>query len=160
LRFSTAAECEQYFDVSAAIAAAAICDASVTKVVGAGTEIQFRFNGILQEEKPLRDWIQEILMTALGYYTFAFGRLMVGIRSNSSVTEAFSVGNILFASLKLKPIRPTFNHLTANFADEEFEFIRNTVTLYDIDQAQLIGGATAPVFLKSEMNLVGCPSKS
>jgi hypothetical protein len=160
LRFSTVAECEQYFDVSAAIAAAAICDASVTKVIGAGTETQFRFNGILQEEKPLRDWIQEILMTALGYYTFAFGRLKVGIRSNSSVTEAFSVGNILFASLKLKPIRPTFNHLTANFADEEFEFIRNTVTLYDIDQAQLIGGATAPVFLKSEMNLVGCPSKS
>jgi hypothetical protein len=160
LRFSTVAECEQYFDVSAAIAAAALCDASVAKVVGTGSETQFRFNGILQEEKPLRDWIQEILMTALGYYTFAFGRLKVGIRNNSSVVEAFTNGNILFNSLELKPIRPTFNHLTANFADEEFEFLRNTVTLYDIDQAQLIGGATAPVFLKSEMNLVGCPSKS
>jgi hypothetical protein len=159
LNYSSASVCEEYFDVNAAIAAAAICDATVTKTVGSGTETQFRFIGTLKEEKPLRDWIQEILMTALGYYTFAFGRLKAGIRLNSSVVEAFTVGNILFNSLRLKPIRPSFNHITANFADEEFAFIGNSVTAYDIDNAQLIGGAV-PLFLKSQMNLAGCPSKS
>ena len=159
LNYSSASVCEEYFDVTAAIAAAALCDASVAKTVGTGSETQFRFIGVLKDEKPLRDWIQEILMTALGYYTFSFGRLKVGIRLNSSVTEAFTAGNILFNSLRLKPVRPSFNHITENFADEEFAFIANSVTAYDIDNAQLIGGAV-PLFLKSQMNLAGCPSKS
>ena len=82
-------------------------------------EPQFKFRGVLQEEKPLRDWIQEVLMNCLGYYTFAFGKLKLGVRVNSSVVEAFTAGNILFQSLGLAPSRPSFNHLTANFADEE-----------------------------------------
>ena len=48
---------EAYFDVQAAIDAAAICNDSVTKMVGAGTETQFAFRGTLEEEKPLRDWL-------------------------------------------------------------------------------------------------------
>ncbi len=160
LRFADAAIAEQYFDVDAAIAAASICDQQVTKLVGAGTETQFKFRGVLQEEKPLRDWIQEILMNCLGYYSFAFGKLKVGIRVNSSVVEPFTVGNILFQSLQLAPLRPAFNHLTANFADEEFEFVNNSITLYDIDHAKLIGGAVSPLFLKSNVNLSGTASKS
>ncbi len=60
----------------------------VGKLVGGGNETQFKFRGVLQEEKPLRDWIQEILMNCLGYYTFAFGKLKFGARVNSSVAEA------------------------------------------------------------------------
>ncbi len=160
LRFANAATAEQYFDVNAAIAAAAVCDQQVSKLVGAGVETQFQFRGVLQEEKPLRDWIQEVLMNCLGYYTFAFGKLKVGVRVNSSVVEAFTVGNILLNSLQLAPLRPSFNHLTANFADEEFEFVNNSITLYDIDHARLIGGATSPLFLKSNLNLSGTASKS
>ena len=73
-----------YFDVQAAIDAAAICNDCVTKMVGAGSETQFEFRGTLQEEKPLRDWLQEVLMNCLGYYTFSFGKLKIGIRENSS----------------------------------------------------------------------------
>src|SRR5579885_1407225 len=53
---------ETFFDVEAAIAAASICDQQVTKLVGTGTETQFKFRGVIQEEKPLRDWLQEVLM--------------------------------------------------------------------------------------------------
>lgn len=123
-------------------------------------ETQFKFRGVLQEEKPLRDWIQEVLMNCLGFYTFAFGKLKIGIRENSSAIEAFTVGNILFQSLQLAPIKPAFNHLTANFADEEFLFANNSVQVYDIDYAALIGGAASPLFLKSNMNLSGTSSKS
>ncbi len=160
LRFADAATAEQYFDVNAAIAAAAVCDQQVSKLVGAGVETQFQFRGILQEEKPLRDWIQEVLMNCLGCYTFAFGKLKIGVRVNSSVVEAFTVGNILLNSLQLAPLRPSFNHLTANFADEEFQFVNNSITLYDIDHAKLIGGPTSPLFLKSNVNLSGTASKS
>lgn len=160
LRFASAAVCEEYFDVQAAIAAAWICNQSVTKMIGSGTETQFKFRGILQEEKPLRDWMQEILMNCLGYYTFAFGKLKVGIRSNSSTIEPFTEGNILFQSLQLGTTRPQFNHLTANFADGEFEFATNSLTVYDIDHAKFVGGATAPLYLKSQMNLSGTASKS
>jgi hypothetical protein len=159
LRFADAVTAEQFFDVEAAIAAAAICDEQVSKLVGTGTETQFKFRGVLQEEKPLRDWLQEVLMNCLGYYTFANGKLKLGVRVNSSAVEAFTEGNILFRSLQLAPLRPSFNHLTANFADEDFEFVANAISLYDIDHAALIGGA-APLFLKATVNLSGTASKS
>jgi hypothetical protein len=151
---------EMLFDVDAAIAAAAICDEQVTKLVGSGTETQFKFRGVLQEEKPLRDWLQEVLMNCLGYYTFANGKLKLGVRVNSSAIEAFTEGNILFRSLQLAPLKPSFNHLTANFADEDFEFVANSISLYDIDHATLISGGAGPLFLKSTVNLAGTASKS
>jgi hypothetical protein len=155
---------ETLFDVEAAIAAAEICNEQVTKLVGAGTETQFKFRGVLQEEKPLRDWLQEVLMNCLGYYTFANGKLKLGVRVNSSAVEAFTEGNILFRSLQLAPLKPSFNHLTANFADEDFEFVANSIPLYDIDHATLInggiGGGAGPLFLKSTVNLSGTASKS
>jgi len=151
---------ETLFDVDASVAAAAICDEQVSKLVGTGTETQFRFRGVLQEEKPLRDWLQDVLMNCLGYYTFANGKLKLGVRVNSSAVEAFTEGNTLFRSLQLAPLKPSFNHLTANFADEDFEFVVNSISLYDIDHASLLGGAGGPLYLKSTVNLSGTASKS
>ncbi|MFZ5558387.1 MAG: hypothetical protein ACOZDY_16985 [Pseudomonadota bacterium] len=151
---------ETLFDVDAAIAAAAVCDEQVSKLVGTGMETQFKFRGVLQEEKPLRDWLQEVMMNCLGYYTFSNGKLKLGVRVNSSAVEAFTEGNILFRSLQLAPLKPAFNHLTANFADEDFEFVANSISLYDIDHATLIGGGAGPLFLKSTVNLSGTASKS
>jgi hypothetical protein len=151
---------ETLFDVQATIDAASICNDHVTKLVGSGSETQFKFRGVLQEEKPLRDWLQEVLMNCLGYYTFAFGKLKLGVRENSSAVEAFTQGNILFNSLQLAPLKPSFNHLTANFADEDYQFVNNSVSLYDIDHATLIGGGAGPLFLKSSVNLSGTASKS
>ncbi len=182
-----AAIAEQTFDVTSAIAAAAICDTLVEPLVGrtqniwheeeedpethdiipgywedvaVTEETQFEFCGIIQEEKPLRDWIQEVLMNCLGNFTSSFGKLEFIIRSNSSVSEAFTEGNILFGSLQLAPIKPIFNHLTANFAEREFNYSGNSLQVYDIDHATLLGGATAPLFLKSQVNLSGVSTKS
>jgi hypothetical protein len=160
LRFASAATAEGYFDVDAAIVAAGICEESVVRLIGTGDEKQFVFNGALQEQKPLRDWIQEVLNNCLGYFTFSFGKLKLGIRENSSAVEAFTVGNIIFQSLQLSPLKPAFNHLTANFGDLEYNFAANSVTVYDIDHAKLIGGATAPLFLKSSISLSGTCTKS
>jgi hypothetical protein len=151
---------ETFFDVQAAIDAAAICNQQVTTLVGAGSETQFKFRGVLQEEKPLRDWLQEVLMNCLGYYTFSFGKLKIGVRVNSSTVEAFSIGNIVFNSLQLAPLKPSFDHLTANFADQDYKFVNNSVTVYDIDRATLLGGAAGPLFLKSNVNLSGTCTKS
>jgi hypothetical protein len=160
LRNASAAVAEQYFDVTAAIAAAAICNLSVTKIVGTGSETQFTFQGIVQDEKPARDWITDVLMSCLGYYTRSFGKLKIGIRTNSSAVEAFTVGNILFGSLRLTPKRPSFNYLTGYFADQEFKFINNSVAAYDDDHAKLIGGSSTPQFLKAQINLSGVSTKS
>ncbi len=179
---------ETYFDVQAAVDAAAICNKTVTRLVNgtsyvwvsdynpddpnsdpsAGhyearavtTETQFTFRGVLQEEKPLRDWLQEVLMNCLGYYTFSFGKLKIGIRENSSVVEAFTEGNTVFRSLQLAAVRPSFNHLTANFADQDFGFVANSVAVYDIDHASQIGGGAGPMCLKSNVNLSGTSGKS
>ena len=52
---------ETYFDVTAAVAAAAIADATVYQIIGAGSETQFRFKGVITDRKPTRDWVQAIL---------------------------------------------------------------------------------------------------
>jgi hypothetical protein len=182
MRNADIALAEQQFDVAAAIAAAAICDQNVTPMVkrtcqvwvpdeedpGHGeyqeqqltSETQFKFRGALQEEKPLRDWIQEILMNCLGYYTFPFGKLKLGIRANASVVEAFTIGNILFNSFALRNVKPSFNHLTAIFGSEEMNYSQDSLALYDADHALLIGGPTSPVYLKSQLNLCGTANRS
>lgn len=153
-------QAETLFDVQAAIDSAEICNESVTALVGSGSEPQFKFRGVLQEEKPLRDWLQEVLLNCLGYYTFSFGKLKIGVRENSSTVEAFTLGNIVFNSLQLAPLKPSFNHLTANFADQDYNFVNNSITVYDIDYATQVGGGSGPLFLKSNVNLSGTFSKS
>lgn len=63
---------------------AEIADLIVNRIVGSGTEKQFRFQGRLAQQKPFRDWLTEILACGLGYYTFEFGKLKLGIRENAS----------------------------------------------------------------------------
>lgn len=160
LRNASASVQANYFDVGAAISCAAIASDVVDRLIGTGTETQFKFRGVIGEKKPLRDWIQEILANALGYYVFSFGKLKLGIRANASAVSAFTVGNIILDSLEIRPLRASFNHLTVHFADEEFDFAGNSVTVQDADHANLISGAAGPLYLKSEMNLSGCSSKS
>lgn len=161
LRYANAATCEAYFDVTAAIAAANICDATVDKIAGlSGTETQYKYRGILQEERPLRDQIDDALLNCLGYYTFATGKLKIGVRSNSSVVEAFTTGNVLADSVRATPVRPSFNEIQAVFADENYEYAANSVVVYDVDHQKLVGGATSPLKLKTQVNLSGTSSAS
>lgn len=158
----TPAEMEAFFDVNQAIAAAAICDLQVDKLVGTGQEKQFPFRGILKERKPVKDWLQEILNCGLGFYTFVNGKLWIGIRENSSVLagNAFTRATILYQSLQATPIQPQFNWLTIQFGDEEFGYELNNVTLYDIDAAGFLGTPESPTYTPMTMSLVGCSNKS
>jgi len=169
MQFASAATAEQYFDVAAAVAAAAIADDTVDKLVGSGTETQFKFRGYIAEQKPLRSWLQEILTPSLGYYSFAFGKLRLGIRSNSSVAEAFTEGNIVWNSLDLNLPQPAFNHLTVSYSNEEKGetqpgaqdgFQEDAATFYGEDNALLISGGLEPIYHHNEMHLLGCYRKS
>lgn len=145
---------EALFAVPEAIAAAAVCDATVTKIIGTGSETQFRFVGMLAEEKPLRDWIQEILQCCLGYWSNAFGKLKIGLRINSSTVSAFTAGNVVYNSLSLASRRPQFNDLTVGFADEDYAYQQNTVNIYDATHQGLFGQ------LKANVNVAGLGNKS
>jgi hypothetical protein len=157
--FADVATQEFYFDVQAAIDAAAICDLKVPAILGSlGDETQFSFAGIFQEEKPLRDWISEVLNNCLGYSVFSFGKLRIGIRENSSVVAAgpFTEGNIIFQSLSLDPVRPAFNYLTGQYADKAFGFVANSVSIGDDDNALALGGNSgAPLRLRATLSLSG-----
>jgi hypothetical protein len=155
---ATAEQQEALFDVNAAVAAAAIADTSVAKIIGSGSETQFAFRGTISETKPLRDWLTDILSCGLGYYTWAFGKLKLGVRINSSVVEAFTAGNILMNSLRLSPIKPGFEKLVVHYADEEYQFAANTVEYCDFDHAAKNGRSAAPI--TAEMNLPGVSTKS
>lgn len=139
---------------------AEIADLQVVPIVGDPTvlETQFEFQGTLAIQKPFRDWLTEILGTSLGYYTWEFGKLKLGIRENASAVEAFTLGNILFQSLTLQPIEATFEHLITSFADVDYQFQANTADFQDKDHAAYYGRAGSP--LTSTMHSVGIPKLS
>lgn len=154
----TGATQELAFDSAAAIAAAAIADLTVTKIIGTGTETQFRFKGVIDGRKPARDWLQAILNSGLGYYTWSFGKLKLGCRINASAAVAFTSGNMLFNSLRLTPVTPKFEKLTVSFNDQEYTFQSNTVDYTDQDHAARNRRAQNP--LGAEFPLSGCSTKS
>ena len=150
---------ESYFDVPAAVQAAAVCDRMVDKIVLDGspdlTEKQYLFRGVLKDEKPLRNWLTEVLNTCLGYYLFSGGKFKVGLRSASGTRSAFTVGNIVADSLQMSPVKPAFNDLTVEFGNGNLGFIADAVPFTEQSHAALIGQN-----LKSTINLVGISTRS
>jgi hypothetical protein len=159
-RFASVAECEQIVDIQAAIEAAAICDQWVDTLIGTGQEQQFKFIGIIGDAKPLRQWLDEILNTCLGYYTFRFNKLRIGIRSSATSLEGYGPGNIIVGSMVFAPKQPEFNDLTIRFGDPDYQLLQNIVNVDDKTHKQHIGGSTTPVSLPGEMTLAGVASKS
>lgn len=152
---------EALIDVEAAKFAANICDEQAVKLVGGeGMEIQYTFTGLIAEEKPLRDWIREILSSCLGYYTFSFGRIKFGLRENSGAAAAFNDGNVIWGSAEYSKSKPGFNKISATFADEEYNFAGNTIEVYDMDHALELGRGGAPVYWSTRIALTGVSTKS
>jgi hypothetical protein len=149
---------ESYFDTNAAIAAGSTADAVVDVLVGTGTEAQFRFKGTLDTLKPLRDRLQEILNNTLGYFTWSFGKLRLGIRNSATPVTSFGSGNMLFGSLQLQPLKPSFEKLTVNFADTDYLYAANTVDYTDQDYALRNGRVQNP--RDSQLGLIGASTKS
>ena len=75
-------------------------------------ETQFQFQGISAPKSHSVIWgLTEILNSALGYYTWEFGRLKLGIRENGAATEAFTRGNMLYQSMTLTEIQAEFREV-------------------------------------------------
>ncbi len=138
--------------------AAEIADTLVMPIVGGGNEKQFRFQGVLAQQKPFRDWLTEILACGLGYFTWEFGKLKLGCRINASAVDTFTLGNILFQSLRLEPIEAAFEHLIVDFADQAYQYQANTAEYQDKSHAAYFGRAGAP--LTARQHLVGCATLS
>lgn len=154
-RFATITEAEATFWVQEAVDAATICDLAVDKLIGAGTETQFKFQGTLRDIKPLKDWISEILNNCLGSWLFSFGKLKIIIREDSAAANSFSAGNIILGSLSTKPVKPGFNRVTVSFANRDYNFTGDTIPIADNDHILYLGRT-----LDSLMNLAGAAGKS
>ncbi len=151
---------EGLFDVDAAIAAAGIADLVVDKIVGSGTETQFKVNGSLVDSRPLKDWIDDILKNCLGTRTTVFGKVRFGCRSNTSSVAAFTAGNLLFGSVAPDPPTRSYNRKVITFADQvkdtitgETLYLPNTATAYDEDYALELGGGDRALYYQAEGNL-------
>jgi hypothetical protein len=153
-----AATQEAYFDVATAIACAGIADRTVASLFGGGTEKQFRFKGTLGTLKSLRDQLRDILNNAAGIYTWSFGKLKVGCRISAEPETFFHSGNMLFRSLQIEPLKPEFEKLTIEFADEEYLFQKNTADYTDLEYAERNGRVQNPK--ASQFGLIGSSTKS
>jgi len=122
-----------------------VADLSVPLLFGSGTEKQFRFQGSLDQQKPLRDWLTEILAVGLGFFTWQGGALKLGCRYNASAVSAFTLGNILFQSLSFQPIAAGFDGLRIDFADRDYQFQANTADYTDKDHADYYGRHDSPL---------------
>ena len=122
------------------------------------TETQFQFQGNLTSPKPFRDWLTEVLNCCLGFYTWEFGKLKLGCRINASAVDAYTLGSILYQSLKLMPITAAFEHLVISFADVNYQYQANTAEYCDKSHAAYYGRAGSP--LTSQMHSVGISTLS
>lgn len=137
-----------------------IADLSVVPLIGdpAVLETQFRFQGALTEAKPFRDWLVEILNCCLGYFSFEFGRLRLGIRENASVTSAFTAGNMLYQSFSVSPAEAAFEYLRVEFANRDLQYQMDRATYEDKDHELYFGRQGSP--LRSSMRSVGLSTMS
>jgi len=140
-------------DIADALAAGYVTATSQTIL-----ETQFQFQGIISSQKPFRDWLAEVLNCCLGFYAWEFGRLKLGCRINASAADAYTIGNILFQSLRLTPIQAAFEHLVLSFADVAYQFQANTADYCDKSHAAYYGRAGSP--LTSQMHSVGISTLS
>lgn len=158
-RLYTASQAEQeaVLDFNTIVPAAAICDLQVDRIVelDQGQETQWKFIGMLNDQKPLRDWMADILFNCLGYFSFNFGKLAIGVRENGASTVAYTDGNLIYRSLKLSPLGPQFTRLSATFADREHNYVANTATFQDDDYAAELGGGTIALHKDAQINLSG-----
>jgi len=163
LKNSPAVDQEDFVYLDSATASAAVCADEVPTLIGEGTETQFKFVGVLGSLKPLRDWLSDILATCLGYYTWVAGKIYIGMRIHSGVEEgkAFSTGNVIDGSLKLKQRVPDYNHLTVEFdepnpeqpeSDRARDFTRTTIVAEDQDHINLYGLKAAQISLNGVVN--------
>ncbi len=127
--------------------------------VGGGlTETQFKYQGAITEFKPFRDHLTEILACALGYFTFEFGKLRLGIRENASVVSAFTLGNMLFQSLSITPAEEQFEFLKIDFANVDLQSQQDMVSYEDKDHSAYYNRSGAP--LTSRQRVVGLSTLS
>src|SRR5579884_3925826 len=138
--------------------AAEIAAAQVASILGTGVETQFQFQGSVSSQKPFRDWLTEVLNCCLGFYTWEFGKLKLGCRINASSVDAYTLGNMLFQSLKLTPIQAAFEHLVISYADVNYAYQANTAEYCDKSHAAYYGRAGSP--LTSQMHSVGLSTLS
>ena len=130
----------------------------VAAVIGAITETQFQFQGVISSQKPFRDWLTEVLNCCLGFYTWEFGQLKLGCRINAGATDAYTLGNMLFQSLRLAPIAAAFEHLVLSYADVAYQYQANTGEYCDKSHASYYGRAGSP--LTSQMHSAGTSTLS
>jgi hypothetical protein len=141
-------------------ACADIADLQVAPIVGDASvlETQYRFQGMISEPKPYRAWLEEILTCALGFYSFEFGKLRLGIRGHARAESAFTVGNMLYQSLTLVPTEAAFEQLKIAFANRDLQYQEDMAEYIDKDHAEYFGRSGAP--LESRQRSVGMSTMS
>ena len=87
-----------------------------------------------------------MLTCGLGFYTWEFGKLKLGCRINACAVDAYTLGNMLFQSLRLDAdpgrVRAP-DHF--DFADQAYQYQANTAEYHDKSHAAYYGRAGAPL---------------
>ena len=110
-----------------------------------GTETQFQFQGCISSQKPFRDWLTEVLNCCLGFYAWEFGALKLGCRYNASAVDAYTLGSMLFQSLRLSPIDAAYEHIVMSYADAAYQYQANTADYCDKSHAAYYGRSGSPL---------------
>ena len=71
--------------------------------------------------------------------------MKLGCRINASAVDAYTIGNILFQTLKLTPIQAAFEHLVLSYADVAYQYQANTAEYCDKSHAAYYGRSGSPL---------------
>jgi len=117
----------------------------ITATSSGSTEPQFQAQGTISQFKPFRDWLTELLNCCLGYFTFQFGRLALGIRDSAVPLSAFSPANMLYQSLAVTPMEAAFEYMKLDFANVDYQYQMDMAEYNDKDHAIYYGRQGVPL---------------
>lgn len=126
---------------------------------------RYLWSGVFNEIRPASDCLDAILKDTYSVRFWRKGKLAVRPRAAGNFTSdhnprpAFQeFVNIIDGSLKSSIPQPKFNQLQLNFADIDFDFQKNTSTVYSESHQLFMGEGANRLELSKSENLTGTPT--
>lgn len=113
----------------------AFCEETVTDLVTGSLSFRYQSRGVFAETRPALDNIDAALKDCSSYRVWRQGKIVIAPFAGGHLDNTVRPGfqefvNVVDGSLDTESIEPTANEYRMNFSDQDFDFAKNTATVY------------------------------
>lgn len=165
-KYTTHQEHGLVIDIQAAVNFASYTMDTVPNIVNSQYETRrYLFSGIVNDLKPAIDHLDAVLRDCYGFRYWRGRRMVIkpycaGVfTSENFARPAFQeFVNIIDGSFTVSTPKPEYNSLNMSFADIDFDFGKNSATVYSEDHQMYFSGDASRLELNRSESLMGTPT--